>query len=122
MSGSTWQEKADVIDPLERREEAEMGNDAKDDGSMSRISIADGKIDKLADAWHLLDLPDCGSDCGDNQARPTVIDSRSILAGVQGFESLSPHSSISLVCDFWLMPCLPVQNKLVFFYLKFRDK
>ena len=29
--------------------------------------------------------------CGDNQARPTVIDSRSILAGVQGFESLSPH-------------------------------
>ncbi len=30
--------------------------------------------------------------CGDNQARPTVIDSRSILAGVQGFESLSPHS------------------------------
>jgi hypothetical protein len=28
---------------------------------------------------------------GDNQARPTVIDSRSILAGVQGFESLSPH-------------------------------
>ena len=91
VSGSTWQEKADVIDPLERREEAEMGNDAKDDGSMSRISIADGKIDKLADAWHLLDLPDCGSDCGDNQARPTVIDSRSILAGVQGFESLSPH-------------------------------
>ena len=97
MSGSTWQEKADVIDPLERREEAEMGNDAKDDGSMSRISIADGKIDKLADAWHLLDLPDCGSDCGDNQARPTVIDSRSILAGVQGFESLSPHSSISML-------------------------
>jgi len=55
------------------------------DGRMSRSCIADGKIDKLADAWHLLDLPDCGSDCGDNQARPTVIDSRSILAGVQGF-------------------------------------
>lgn len=33
--------------------------------------------------------------CGDNQARPTVIDSRSILAGVQGFESLSPHSKQS---------------------------
>ena len=29
---------------------------------------------------------------GDNQAKPTVIDSRSILAGVQGFESLPPHS------------------------------
>ncbi len=58
---------------------------------MSGRSIADGKIDKLADAWQILDLPDCRSDCGDNQARPTVIDSRSILAGVQGFESLSPH-------------------------------
>jgi hypothetical protein len=36
---------------------------------------------------------------GDNQARPTVIDSRSILAGVQGFESLSPHlkQSIALI-------------------------
>ena len=40
--------------------------------------------------------------CGDNQARPTVIDSRSILAGVQGFESLSPHSSIFLHSDFAL--------------------
>ena len=30
--------------------------------------------------------------CGGNQARPKVIDSRSILAGVQGFESLPPHS------------------------------
>ena len=57
----------------------------------STALLADGKIHKLADAWHFLDLPDCGSDCGDNQARPTVIDSRSILAGVQGFESLSPH-------------------------------
>ena len=69
----------------------------KKDGRMSGRSVADGKIDKLADAWNFLDLPDCGSDCGDNQARPTVIDSRSILAGVQGFESLSPHSSISLL-------------------------
>ena len=63
----------------------------------STALLADGKIHKLADAWFFLDLPDCGSDCGDNQARPTVIDSRSILAGVQGFESLSPHSLISLL-------------------------
>ena len=75
----------------------------KKDGRMSGRSVADGKIDKLADAWNFLDLPDCGSDCGDNQARPTVIDSRSILAGVQGFESLSPHSSISLHSGFALI-------------------
>ena len=36
---------------------------------------------------------------GDNQARPTVIDSRSILAGVQGFESLSPHKSCFIDSD-----------------------
>ena len=30
------------------------------------------------------------------QARPTVIDSRSVIAGVQGFESLSPHKICSL--------------------------
>ena len=79
----------------ERRERLDTGEGK--DGRMSGRSVADGKIDKLADAWHFLDLPDCRSDCGDNQARPTVIDSRSILAGVQGFESLSPHSSISLL-------------------------
>ncbi len=44
----------------------------------------------------ILDLLPRQIGCGDNQARPTVIDSRSILAGVQGFESLSPHS-IALV-------------------------
>ena len=40
--------------------------------------------------------------CGDNQARPTVIDSRSILAGVQGFESLSPHKFCFIDSDFEL--------------------
>jgi hypothetical protein len=34
--------------------------------------------------------------CGGNQARPKVIDSRSILAGVQGFESLPPHFILGL--------------------------
>jgi hypothetical protein len=42
---------------------------------------------------------------GGNQARPTVIDSRSILAGVQGFESLPPHKIWSQHSDF-LMYCL----------------
>lgn len=49
------------------------------------------------------------SDCGDNQARPTVIDSRSILAGVQGFESLSPHSSISFINEL-IMIAVPGQS------------
>ena len=68
----------------------------------ARAALADGKIHKPSDAWSSLDLLRRQVGCGDNQARPTVIDSRSILAGVQGFESLSPHSSISLHSDFAL--------------------
>jgi hypothetical protein len=74
-----------------------MGNDGKKDGRISRRSIEDGKIDKLADAWHFLDLPDCGSDCGDNQARPTVIDSRSKAWP----EKAKAFSSLANDSDFW---------------------
>ena len=52
---------------------------------MGELVLGDEGHDIMDVDAHLLYL------AGDNQARPTVIDSRSILAGVQGFESLSPH-------------------------------
>lgn len=55
---------------------------------------------------------------GDNQARPTVIDSRSILAGVQGFESLSPHSNqfmhSGFMMSFWESVCPYVNMSKVY--------